>query len=442
MANKFMHTILVVDDEEGVLKSLRRLLKSPKVKVITATSGREAIEHLKNNNISLIISDQRMPEMTGVQFLNKARDISPETIRILLTGYADIDATIEAINDGAVRYYFNKPWDNDIFTSRISESLEQFRITAENNRLKILTEQQKEILSKMNETLEQKVSDQVHQIKIQHKELHRSFMDTIKAISSICELRFKEVGSHSQRVAAMAKEFLNLLKINKKEYQDIIVAALLHDIGKVAIPDEIIDKKPIHYTDRDKEILMTHSVLGQSCLCGIKGFEEISIIVRHHHENYDGGGSPDSIRGDGIPLGARIIRIADAFDRVAFVSGYPDMKRLNSATAHLLEYTGSKYCPDLLRLFIENNICKIYFQDDYADEYMVKPGDLKQGMVIAGDVHTKSGLFVIPKGARLSSGMIKRIIKMDKCDPITKGIKIIKQINHEDNHEIPQHIIG
>jgi len=130
MQEIYKHAILAVDDEEGILKALTRLFKSIDIELSTATSGAEALKMIQNNKYSLIISDQRMPGMTGVEFLHLSRDISPDSIRILLTGYADINATVEAINSGAVRYYFNKPWDDNFFLSRIEESLKLFALAS------------------------------------------------------------------------------------------------------------------------------------------------------------------------------------------------------------------------------------------------------------------------------------------------------------------------
>ena len=146
MPDEFKHTILIVDDEEGILKSLRRLLNSLDVNVLTSPNGDKALDLLKSNQISLIISDQRMPGMTGVELLKKSRAISPDSVRILLTGYADIDATIEAINSGAIKYYLNKPWDNEFLLSRIQESLDLYKMVIENKKLN-------KLLFKRNEEL-------------------------------------------------------------------------------------------------------------------------------------------------------------------------------------------------------------------------------------------------------------------------------------------------
>lgn len=208
MPDDHKHRILLVDDEKGILKSLTRLLKELEIDLTTVTSGAEALEIIKDQEVSLIISDQRMPGMTGVELLGQCREVSPNTIRILLTGYADIDATVDAINTGAVRYYLNKPWDDDFLISRIRDSLELFETTAENLRLTELTKKQNQKLLEFTHDLQQKVDEQTAEIKTQHKELKKSFMETIKAFSTIVGLRLRNVAAHSQRVATVVKMLL------------------------------------------------------------------------------------------------------------------------------------------------------------------------------------------------------------------------------------------
>jgi len=132
MPRSFDHTVLIVDDDEGILKALKRLLKDLQVSVITATSGDEGLELLQQHRVSVIIADQRMPGLSGVEFLRLARDIAPESVGILLTGYADVDAVLDAIDRGQIRYYFFKPWDDNALLRRIEEILADLDAKAAN----------------------------------------------------------------------------------------------------------------------------------------------------------------------------------------------------------------------------------------------------------------------------------------------------------------------
>jgi response regulator RpfG family c-di-GMP phosphodiesterase len=443
MSDPIKHTMLLVDDEPGITRSLQRLFKSIDANIFTASSGQEALILLENTPVSLIISDQRMPGMTGVELLAKSRQIRPDAIRILLTGYADIESTMLAINSGAIKYYIAKPWEDDLLVSRVMESLELFDMTTDNKKLNEITHRQNEELRKFNRTLEERVEKQTSEIKSQHEELSRSFMETIKAFSTILEIRLKDVGSHSQRVAALIKKLLKTMNLEKKEYQDIVVAAFLHDIGKVSYPDALLKKADGTYTRSEMEIVTKHPILGQSCVIGINGFEEIALIIRHHHENFDGGGYPDFLRGKAIPPGARLIRIANAFDHHAFSKGYPDKKMLNDAAAHLVRESGVLFDPEYVKQFIDLDIARQYYHHELAETIVLKTADLENGMVLAENIYSNSGMFVLPKGARLSSDMIARLIKIDKFDHISRGITVYKMNKTEkEAYEPVQNSIG
>ncbi len=428
------HLILLVDDEEGILKALTRLLKTLPVNIKSALNAESALNILKNEHASLIISDQRMPGLTGVELLRKSREISPDSIRILLTGYADIEATINAINDGAVKYYLTKPWDDDFLLSRVKESLDLYETIVEKNRLTKVTVEQNLKLEELNENLEQKVSEQTAKISKQHEDLSKSFMETIKAFSTIVETRLKEVGSHSQRVALLSRKMLEGLDLNAKEYQDIVVGAILHDIGKISVPDRVLCKNEDNLSQSDIQEIQKHPILGQSCLVSIKDFEEIAAIIRYHHENYDGTGYPDRIRQTRIPLGSRIIRIVDSFDRHAFARGYPTNETLKIAAAHLVQFSESKFDPNLVKKFIDLDLSKhLQFKGSLSDIAIIQPSALDAGMIIAEDVYTNTGMFLVPKGAKLSAGMIRRITKIDALDHIVTGIKIFKNVEKEED---------
>ncbi len=433
MSDEAIPVILAVDDEDGIIKSLRRLLRTLDVKIITTTSSLEALEIVgdKNNEISLIISDQRMPNLTGVEFLEKAKSISPDTVRILLTGYADVDATINAINNGSVKYYINKPWDDDELLSRVKESLELYRISTENKRLNQLLIKQNKQLKSLNLNLKDKVDEQTAEIKSQHDKLAHSFMGTIKSFSTIIDLRFKDVGSHSQRVASMASKICKHIGLDKKDYQDVVIASYLHDIGKMGLPDRLLAKRQSDFTKGDWEQYKNHPVLGQICVYDVEGFGEIGMIIRSHHENFNGSGFPDGLREEYVPLGGRIIRIANAFDKLAFADGYPSSRLLKESAAYLVEKSAVFFDPDLVKKVIEHDLAQSFAIPETSDTIVIKPHELAQDMILAEDIHTRSGMFLLPKGAKLSINMIKRINKINSLDPITGGIAVNRQIKNQ-----------
>ncbi len=427
MADELRHTILAVDDEDGILKAMRRLLSQLDVTLITANSGAEALQKLQQQPVSLIISDQCMPGMTGIEFLQQSRKISPATIRVLLTGYADLEATIAAINSGAVRYYLTKPWDDTFLLSRIKESLNLYQMIARNRQLNEKIIKQNSELTALNKTLDRRVDEQAGKIKDQHQELVNSFMETIKAFSTIIELRQKDVGSHSQRVASVVKAMLQGADLTPKQYQDIVIAAFLHDVGKISYPDILLRKTVDDYSTTDMETVRQHPILGESCVLSITGFEEVGQIIRHHHENFDGTGYPDNLVEKRIPFGARVIRIANEFDNRTFARGYPDAARVRDVVADLFRESGVKFDPELVRRFMDIDFDTDYCNRELAGVVQLQPIDLETDMIVAEDIHTKNGLFILPKGAKLSQGMIGRLRKIHQHDPLVNGVRVFKQ---------------
>jgi response regulator RpfG family c-di-GMP phosphodiesterase len=434
MAEDPKQVVLIVDDEENIRKALLRLLKPLDVTLLQAGDGAEALTVLKQQPVAIIISDQRMPHLTGVEFLARSRDICPDSVRILLTGYADIDATVQAINSGAIKYYVTKPWDDDAMLSRVRESLEMVRVLEDNQRLNLLTQQQNQQLKKLSISLHQRVQEQTKEIRSQHDELQQSFMETIKAFSNIIEMRFQDVGSHSQRVANLAKRMLAGLSLSDKETQDVVIAAFLHDIGKIGLPDKVARKSLHELSVADQDQVRQHPILGQSCVYAITGFEEIGLNIRHHHEDYDGTGYPDSIGEENIPLGARVIRLVDEFDHIAFGGGYPDLPALNRSAAYVVQHSGSKFDPEMVKRFIDLDVARLLYQGEVTEIMGVKLENLEEGMVVAHDIRTKNGMFLLPRGATLSRGMIGRICKIHAVDPVADVVRIYKS-NVSGKHE-------
>ena len=249
--------ILLVDDEVNITKSLRRLLMDvDRYDVYIANSGREALELLSDEpDIGIIISDQRMPEMTGVEFLQQARQVVPDAVRILLTGYADIEASIAAINEGAVFRYLTKPWDDDKLLLAIAEAAHNFWLVAENKRLNALVLKQKEELRQWNERLKQRVLDQTAQIRtksdaiaLSNHQLRSNFSATIESLAGLIEMRDHRTPSHSRNVAELVAAMGEILGLDSHEIEQLRSAGLLHDIGKIAMNDELI-KKPLANLD-------------------------------------------------------------------------------------------------------------------------------------------------------------------------------------------------
>lgn len=427
--------ILFVDDEENVLRSLRRLfIDEENINVFTALSGKEGLEILKNNDISVIVSDQRMPEMSGVEFLEKARKMSPDSIRIILTGYADINAAMDAINKGSVYRYITKPWNDNELIITILNAVETYRLIKENKHLTELTKKQNEELKKWSTELEFYVQQQTIDLTKQNKELkklnerlNKNIKDFITSFSNLIELRDKSVSSHSNSVAEISKEMAVKMGMNSSEVETIAIAAQLHDIGKIGISDVVLLKNPAEMSPDEIAEYKKHPVRGQGAIDSIEDLRSAGILIRHHHEWFNGKGFPDGIKGKQIPVGSRIIAIADQFDRL--IHGVSQIHAVQSVLDKIRTSLGTQFDPELFKFFTDvvkekfDSISKkVEIDLKTRIEIELTVNDVMPGMIVSRDIRSGTGLLLLSAGTVLNDKNIATLKRGYHIDPAKTGI--------------------
>ncbi len=427
--------ILFVDDEENVIRSLKRLfIDDDNIEVFTALSGKEGLEILKDNEIAVIISDQRMPEMSGAEFLEKAKKIRPDSVRIVLTGYADVNAAMDAINKGGAFKYITKPWDDTDLMLTVLNSIETYRLKKENSRLTELTKNQNEELKKWNTELEFHVQQQTIDLTKQNKELNNlneklkgNLKEFITAFSNLIELRDKSVRSHSNTVAALSEGIALKLGLSEQEVDVITTAAQLHDIGKIGIPDIVLIKNEDELTQDEMLEYKKHPVRGQAAVDLVEELHEAGMLIRHHHEWYDGNGFPDRLSGNKIPLGSRIIAVADRLDRLT--SGGSSRLSLKSALTVIKSLSGAQFDPELYGMLHEVAKEKITIDSGAADavELELRPKDLIPGLIVSRDVRSGTGLLLLRKGMTINERNIETMKRGYHIDPSKSGIFVWKR---------------
>jgi response regulator RpfG family c-di-GMP phosphodiesterase len=413
-------TLLFVDDEASILASLRRLFRPHGYKILVANGGAEGIQALEREKVDLVISDMRMPEMDGAQFLEKVRSQWPGIVRILLTGYADIASTIAAINRGEIYRYIAKPWDDNEIVLTVRDALERQRLELENARLVELTQQQNEELKELNAGLEQKVADRTAQLRQTltslekaHQALNKSFMTSVKVFSGLMELRGGRLAGHSRRVAEYARAVALRMDCSEQETQDILLASLLHDIGKIGLPDDLLDKPFNVLTGQARAEVMKHPLTGHNVLMGVDQLHAAALIVRHHHEYYDGSGYPDRLAAIAIPLGARILAVANEYDAVQLGTLTQRALNSNEALAFLIENRGRRYDPAVIdafsRLQSESN-------KQTATEMPLRPAQLQPGMILARDLNHRDGYLLLARDHTVDAAVIRELRRLEDSD--------------------------
>jgi len=429
------YKVLLVDDEENILSAITRLLIKTESdpEVISATSGARGLEMLQlHSDVAVILSDQRMPGMSGSEFLRRAREVAPEAIRMVLTGYSDMDETIDAINNGGASRYLLKPWNDEMLRRTILEGVEQYRLLQENRRLTALVQRQNAELSEWNGGLKNRIMDQTATIRGQNEELKRrnqqiseAFRDSIVAFSRLIELHSCRLQEHAGNVTRLSVAVAGDLGLPADQMETLRTAALLHDIGVIGIDQGILDKRISAMTREERDLFLQHTVRGQSAVDGVKELRKAGILIRHHHERFGGHGFPDGLAGADIPLGARIITCADWIDREIEESRGEAVVRmvLEKAAAEL----GGQLDPELLTI-MEPHIRALYtparaLQAEAAEKEL-RPGQLLPGMLVTRNLYSGAGLLVLSKGTTLDSHKIAAVVRHYNIDPPACGIHI------------------
>jgi len=420
--------LLLVDDEPGILNALRRLLRPEGYRILTADSGMAGLALLEQEPVDLVISDMRMPQMDGAAFLSQVRQRWPDAVRILLTGYADVSSTIAAINQGEIYRYIAKPWDDNEIVLTVRQALEQGRLKRENARLLALTEKQNVELRQLNEGLEALVEQRTGELRqtvsfleLAQSELKKSFLNSISVFSGLMEMRNGSISGHSRRVAEQARRLARRARLNEAEVQDIVFAALLHDIGKLALSDRLLDKPFYSLPMADQAEVMKHPVKGQMALMGIDQLKEPARLIRAHHERFDGNGYPDRLAGLAIPYGARILAIANDFD--ALQAGQLQNRRYSESEARLLlvEGKGSRYDPVLVDLFNEKNADA---NEPREPDTLLKTRQLRAGMVLSRDLVNQDGCLLLAHGHVLTESLVQQVRQFEQAEDVSLELYI------------------
>jgi putative nucleotidyltransferase with HDIG domain len=411
--------LLFVDDEPGILSAMKRVFRGAGYEIFTAGSGAEALALLETQPVDLIISDMRMPEMDGAQLLEKVFSRWPEIKRILLTGYSDASATIAAINKGKIWRYISKPWDDAELLLCVEQALAHRQLLRENADLAKRIRQQNEELKTLNASLEIKVSERTAELRQANVELHHSFLATVQVFSNLIELREGKLAGHSKRVADLARQIAERMGLDDAEQRVVLLAGLLHDIGKVGLPDKLLERPFNALTPLDKAEVMRHPEKGQRLLIGVPQLAEPAQIIRHHHECMDGSGYPDQLGGLMIPFGARILAVANDYDALQMGSLALHAHKPSEAREAIIKQRGKRYDPTVVDAFVA---LLAEAEPKQESETVVPVPELKPGMLLTRDLLHHEGYLLLPKGRVLDVSMIAQLRQLQETE--SKSIQV------------------
>lgn len=313
------YSILLVDDEEDNLALLYRTLRGA-YNLERTTSPLKALEILNEKAFQLVISDHKMPEMDGVEFLKRVQLQHPEVMRILLTAYSDANILIDAINYAKIYRYIKKPYNPEELQLIVSSALEYYQLKYDNDKL---------------------IGD-----------LKELFSGTIKAIMEALDAKDSYTSGRSRRITYYSILIAKQLGLFTIDVGKVELAGMLHDIGMIGVSDDILYKIDA-LTQEEYDEIKKHIAYSVKILEDIKQLKDVVEIIKYHHEKFDGTGYPFGIKGEDIPLGSRIIAVADAFDSVISNRIYRNKIDYDSALLKIKSASGSQFDPLIVKAFEE-----------------------------------------------------------------------------------------
>ncbi len=297
---------MVVDDEPNILKSIERTLRGQGLRILTADSGPKGLALIKDTEVNVVVSDNHMPAMDGITFLERVRAYDSKITRIMLTGHASVDCAQQAINRSKIFEYLTKPWNNEDLKTTIRRSIDHNFLLCENHRLQKLTESQNKELLHLNKTLQSRVRQRTSQ-------LDNAVREGLLMLALAAEAKDEDTGNHIKRIQDLTRATCKKMGMEEVTAEKIAFASIMHDVGKIHVPDNILQKKG-KLTETEMDVMKQHTIAGEKILGKSPFYEIARQIARSHHERVDGKGYPDGLSGNNIALPARIVCVIDVFD--------------------------------------------------------------------------------------------------------------------------------
>jgi response regulator RpfG family c-di-GMP phosphodiesterase len=413
-----MDPILVVDDEASSLALLQDELNDAGCKTVGFANPALALEEIRKRKFSVILADQRMPGMSGLELLAQARELQPAASRILITGVLQLNTVIEAINKGEVFRFVVKPWLREELLATAKNGIHRYDLICRNEHLQQATQSMNEQLIGLNRSLEQQVklvAQKNEELAELNVTLERNLSHSIQICVHTMQTFYPALGNQARRVHQLCQSIAQILELNTEDMRTLKTSAWLYDIGLIGVPRQSIkhwQEDPDTLDTAEKALIEQHPILGQELAVFGGHLDKVGEIIRAHHERFDGTGYPDQLTEVNIPWLARLLSVA-----VAYASG-----PLSDAEAieKVKEGSGTAFDPEAVRAFLRAQAVAVIPKK----ERQVMLADLRPGMVLAKGIYTYNGLLLVPEGRQLNATYIEKVLNHNRVQPIVQSLVV------------------
>jgi len=408
------NSVLLVDDESSILRALKRTLMPLKCQIFLAESADQALQILDNNDIDLIISDMRMPGTNGDKLLAQAALKHPDSERIILSGYSDAQATINAINNGAISRFILKPWDDDELVKIVRKCFKLATLNLRNEALEKLAAQRAIALEELNKSLESKVAQRTEQLEKNNSELNDSYRSIVKMFSSMIASRL--VGQNTNQANELNPILLKIaekFEIEGIELKQLLYAWQLRFLGKLSFSDELLQTPYIEMSATQQRQFQRHPLLSQAACLSVKPMYSSGQLLLQHREYLDGSGYPRGLSSDSIDFRAQIICVLS--DYHALVSGlykqhcYSSEQALEYLTIAVPERYNQQVVTEL-----SNQLNQLAHPQKNLHDQLQDSSELVNGMRLSRDIVTATGCLLLSAGQVLDEVFINRVREMER----------------------------
>lgn len=403
-------TVLIVDDEINILKTVKRLFRNADYELLFAENGANAISLLEKNSVDLVLSDMQMPAMSGAELMQHVAQYYPHIYRIIFTGFSDFESTIDAINHGRVHRFIQKPWKNDELKQAIDEGIKQVSLTKENQRLTNLVSKQNSMLTELNQRLEEKVSLRTKQTQLALKRIERNNNSTHKMLFNFISINPTLDGGLALSISYSARQMALALHLPEQEVNDIALAGLLCEIGMLGVDPSLREKaiNDLNYNEQKELLGQVH--IARTILGPATHLQAVIELIANQYEHFDGSGFPNKLAEESIPIGSRIIAIARDFWRYSSARILPKNLDETASKIEMKKYRGTTYDPSLFDLFISK---KVMTSKQLIDKQITTDA-LLPSMILNHNIVNDKHILVLPEGHEFTEETIARLIKFEK----------------------------